>query len=152
MKTIAPLMASEIARKNQRCHPPAFARKLNAAPSLYASTRLNHEVSTRTSPGWNACTIHAFVARSSTMTTRLTSSQRGQARSRLSRMAARLAGAVEIRDAATADRGVAGDAAHIRAVMPAALALRPGTGRDDHAHVALGARAHLRGRRDEHEA
>ena len=100
--------------KNQRCQPDASARKLNAAPVLYASTRLKNGSTTVSSPGRNIARIACLVARSSTITATASHSQRQRVRSvgalevgdRLiaSRECARLAAAEQIRDAARAQR------------------------------------------------
>src|SRR5512141_3156040 len=110
--------------KNQRCHPPAPARKLNAAPGLCASTRLKNGVTSRHSPSRNAELTHHLVARSRAMTATLTPSQRGQPRRAASRMPAHLARSLEVLNAAPADGRVARVDAHVVAPMPAALAFR----------------------------
>ena len=47
--------------KNQRCHPDASARKLNAAPLLCTRTRLKNEVIVRLSPSWKLPMIKVLV-------------------------------------------------------------------------------------------
>src|SRR5258705_9320933 len=108
--------------KNQRCQPPAPARKLNAAPVLYTSTRLKKGVTVNSSPGANARVIHIFVAKSATTMARLKPSQRAQ-RLPASGMTPLLSRPVEVRRAARANRGMAGDGSDIGAIVPAALAL-----------------------------
>src|SRR6185503_2724421 len=102
--------------KNQRCQPPAPARKLNAAPVLYTSTRLKKGVTVRISPGANARVIHIFVAKSATTIARLTASQRAQGLA-ASGIAPLLSGSVEVRRAARADRGMAGHGPDIGAIV-----------------------------------
>jgi hypothetical protein len=47
-----PAAAMPSAVKNQRCQPPADARKENAAPVLCTRTRLKKDVTTVLSPSW----------------------------------------------------------------------------------------------------
>src|SRR6266498_4776436 len=140
---------------NQRCQPSAPARKLNAAPVLNASTRLANGVSASCSPGWKLARIAAFVNWSAMMTTTLTTSQRHQPAEGApvmtrSRKGSRFACAEEVRTAAAAQRRMRGVGADIRAVMPAALALRLGAWRDG--NLELIAVVKRRGRRNHHEA
>src|ERR1700752_1475274 len=115
--------------KNQRCQPPAVARKLKAAPRLYMSTRLKKDVTSTDSPSVKARTTHALVAMSSATTPALTPSQRIQ-RSFTSGMAAGLVAARERRGAARANAGMRAIGSDILAVVPAALALRVRARRD----------------------
>src|SRR5438270_10339372 len=104
------------------------------------------------SPGWNTRTTHALVARSSRITTTLTTSQRVHALALRSRMAARLARAFEVGNTARADRRMTRDAAHVGAVMPAALALEVrARGHGDLHAGSVDRVAHLGLRRDEDE-
>src|SRR5450631_2751576 len=121
--TVAITIVSPV--KNQRCQPPAFARKLKAAPVLCMRTMLKKGVTSRTSPGVKAALTHALVARSRTTTAALTASQRVQA-GRASGMPPLLARALEIRHAARADRRVPLVASDIGAVVPASFALGVG--------------------------
>src|SRR5260221_10596091 len=137
--------------KNQRCHPPAPARKLNAAPVLCMRTMLKNGVTTSTSPGAKAPLTHALVARSAATTAALTASQRVQPRALTLGMAPRFARPIEVGYAAGADTGTPRIDAHVVAIMPTALAL--GVGARDHLHVDAVARtgAHCGLRRDQHE-
>src|ERR1700682_3505645 len=137
--------------KNQRCHPPAPARKLNAAPVLCIRTMLKKGVTTSTSPGAKAPLTHALVARSAPATAALTASQRVQRRARALGMPPRLARPIEVGYATPADGGTARIEAHVGTVMPATLAL--GVGARDHFHADAVARAGTHGglRRDQHE-
>src|SRR5689334_24296463 len=112
-------MAMVMAVKNQRCQPEAPARKLKAAPVLCTSTRLKNGRMLRTSPYWNAELTHALVARSTTITTAETASQRDQRAPALG-MHALLARAVEVLRAAPAQGCVPGIGAHVLAPVPAA--------------------------------
>src|SRR5260221_7346903 len=120
-------MATEIAIvmavKNQRCQPPAPARKLNAAPALCIRTRLKNGVTSSTSPGAKAPLTQALVARSAMTIARLTTSHRIQRARPTSGMLARLSRPFEVRHAPRADRCVLRVRADVTAVMPAALAL-----------------------------
>ena len=51
-----------MAANNQRCQPEAVARKLNAAPVLYVSTRLKKPVTGQPPPSRNAARTAAFVS------------------------------------------------------------------------------------------
>src|ERR1700674_3422741 len=147
-------MAIAMAVKNQRCQPPASARKLNAAPELCIRTRLKKGVTSRTSPGAKALSTHALVARSAATTARLAASQRFQPFALASRMLACLARAFEVADAPGANGGVARVGTDVGAPMPAALAL---TVRARHhvdgefAHARRLANARRRGDEDELE-
>src|ERR1700752_2866546 len=122
-------MATATTVKNQRCQPPATARKLKAAPGLCISTRLRKGRTSRTSPGVNARLTHALVARSAAATAADSRSQRAPPLED-SRMGPRFPRAVEVGDAARADAGMLRIRAHVGAVMPAALALGVGARRD----------------------
>src|SRR5512139_1122575 len=146
------LAATAMAAKNQRCHPAAPARKLNAAPVLYASTRLMKLVTGSSWPSRKSAVIHALVARSATITSAASSSQRHQRELPCaeavmvsavtgSRAAAGrcvesscelpdLAGAEEVRDAPGAQLRVLRIRTDVGAPVPAALALRVRTRRD----------------------
>src|SRR5437762_5858542 len=137
--------------KNQRCQPPAVARKLKAAPRLYMSTRLKKDVTSTVSPSVKARTIHALVAMSSTTTAALTPSQRNQPRRAL-RMTALLVAPRERRGAARADPGMRAVGSDILAVVPAALALRVRARRDLDRHRIAAGLGERRLRGDEHEA
>src|SRR5450432_2357402 len=116
MTRIAAEMTIVIPVKNQRCQPPAWARKLKAAPVLCMRTMLKKGVTSRTSPSVKAALTHALVARSRTITAALTASQRAQLFG-ASRMATHLAGPLEVRDAARADRRVPRVRADVGAVV-----------------------------------
>src|SRR5258708_14469165 len=148
MNTITAEMTMLISVKNQRCQPPAPARKLNAAPALYMRTMLKKGVTSRVSPAVNAALTHALVARSSTSTAAVTASQRVQLFG-ASCMAPHLSRAFEVRDAARADRGMAPLDADAGAVVPAALALGVAAGGHVHLEFAAGRLAHARLGRDE---
>src|SRR5260221_5551921 len=124
-------MATEIAIvmavKNQRCQPPAPARKLNAAPALCIRTRLKNGVTSSTSPGAKAPLTQALVARSAMTIARLTTSHRIQRAPPASGMLARLARPFEVRHAPRADRRVLRVRTNVGAVVPAALAFFVGT-------------------------
>ena len=47
---------------SQRCHPPAVPRMLNAAPGLYASTRLRLGINFTDDAGSISATAASFVA------------------------------------------------------------------------------------------
>src|SRR6185312_6011138 len=103
--TIAAEIATAIAVKNQRCQPPAPARKLNAAPVLCVRTRLKKPVTSSTSPGENARLTQALVARSAATTAAERANQSVQRGAR-SGMGAILVTAREVAHAARADRGM----------------------------------------------
>src|ERR1035438_273054 len=107
--------------------PPASFRKLNAAPVLCASTRLNTPSTGKLSPIAKWLVIHALLSWSSTITDALKPSQR------LS-IFPHLAATIQIAHTATAQRSMVGIAADILAVMPAAITLGMGAGRS---HDAL---------------
>src|ERR1700687_858557 len=139
--------------KNHLCQPSAPARKLKAAPLLWTSTRLKKGVTSRISPGVNARVTHALVARSARSTARLTPSQRSHRPADGLSIAALLAFALEVGDAARADRRMGGYRAYIGAVVPAALALRVRAHRDLYRERVLAGRLAHRGLgRDQHEA
>src|SRR5574340_741821 len=130
---------------SQRCIPPASCRKLNAAPVLCASTRSNTPKMRRLSPKTKWLVIHALLDWSSTITSALKPSQR------LS-IAPRLAAAEQVAHATAANGRVVGIAAHVFAIMPAALALVVQARGD--VDVLLGFRrgaVHRGARGDEHE-
>src|SRR5258706_1576812 len=143
--------AIDAAMKNQRCQPPAPARKLNAAPVLYTSTRLKKGVTVNSSPGANARVIHIFVAKSATTMARLKPSQRAQ-RLPASGMTPLLSRPVEVRRAARANRGMAGDGSDIGAIVPAALALGVRAHRDFHGDAVRLRLANARLGSDQREA
>src|SRR5690554_6363663 len=133
--TLAP---TAMAAKNQRCQPGWSARKLKAAPVLCSSVRLK-KGSTSTGRAYSSQALAAYlVARSSTMIATASHSQRnGRCMGGTSRwlegppplglasgIEARLAGALgQVAHAAAAEVVVACVAAHVLAVVPAALAL-----------------------------
>src|SRR4029453_9439780 len=64
--------------KSQRCQPSCPARKLNAAPVLYASTRLKKLVTGTSWPSRNMETTHALFARATNIGPAASPSQRHQ--------------------------------------------------------------------------
>src|SRR5690554_2633345 len=146
--TLAP---TAMAAKNQRCQPGWSARKLKAAPVLCSSVRLKNG-STSTGRAYSSQALAAYlVARSSTMIATASHSQRsgrcmGGTSGWLegpplvglaSGIQARLAGAVrQVAHAAAAEVVVARVAAHVLAVVPAALALFMGA--CGHGHLQAG--------------
>src|SRR5258706_4418194 len=136
--------------KNQRCQPPAPARKLKAAPVLWVRIRLKKGAERTTSPFESAPLTHALVARSSTTTAALTASQRAQPGAP-SRMRAPFALALEVLHAAPAKGRVARIRSHVGPVVPAPFAFRiRGRPRLD-GDRAIGGFAYGGRRRDQHE-
>src|SRR5574341_2279996 len=135
--------ASATAMKNAVCHPGASARKLNAAPLLYTSTRLKKGVTSTDSPA-RSQPIISHLLRRSAATTSAAARNQGAALG----MPARLARAVQVALAARAQpRGV-----DVGAVVPAAVALRMAACLDQHrGRRALDA-LELPARSDEDEA
>src|SRR5580765_4925535 len=122
-----------IATKKYRCQPDPDARKLKAAPELYARTRDSTGGNTSMDcPGLNARCITIFVIWSSTTITALKPNQM-----RSLSMDAVLPRAVQIFRAAAADVRVGGIGPDIGAVVPAALAFRVLTGHDHDAVLTL---------------
>src|SRR5436189_4819796 len=119
--------ASAIAMKSSRCQPPASERKLKAAPRLWTRTRLKNGVTVRLSCRVKVRCTRSLVRWSRTTITPARPSHLG--------MRAGLSGTGEIGDAAAADLGVGRIRAHVRAVMPAALALAMRAGRDTQLHT-----------------
>lgn len=62
------LATTEMVVKNHFCHPPASAKKLNAAPSLWYRTKSKNEVMNNLSPNSNACCTRCLVYKSTTTT------------------------------------------------------------------------------------
>src|SRR5581483_8676863 len=146
-----------IPANSHRCQPELSARKLNAAPVLYASTKLKKGVTTTGSPDASTSLASHFVAWSARTTAAATIHQvvsrlRKAALTGLG-MLARLPGPEEIGDAPAAERGMRAIGAHVRPIVPAAGALRMRARRHDDAFFAgRRRRLHGRPRGDEHEA
>src|SRR6266853_6197470 len=122
-----------IATKKYRCQPEPDARKLKAAPGLYASTRDSTGGNTSMDcPGATARCMTIFVIWSSTTSTALKPNQM-----RRLRMNAVLPRAIQIFRATAADVCMEGINADVGAVVPAALAFRVLTRRDDDAVPVL---------------
>src|SRR6185369_8964939 len=124
---------------------------------LYVSTSVKNGVIGNAPPSRNAATIAALVSWSAANTAAASHSQRSECvRSELvaivvrSCEGARLARAIQVRDAAGAKGRMRGILPHLRAVMPAALALRVRAG--PHVDRQRLGRRHRRGGSDHHEA
>src|SRR5688572_22550618 len=150
-QTITTDTIAETVMKNQRCQPPASARKLKAAPVLYTRTRLKKDVTVITSPGVNARVTHALVARSAATIVALSASQRIQEREG-SGMAALFSRPFEVGSAAPADGCVPLHRTHVRTVVPAAFALRVRAHADFDVDLIARASRDRRLRRDERES
>ena len=116
--------------KNQRCQPPAPARKLKAAPGLCTRTRLRNGVTTRTSP---ARKIDAHPRLGGEVGARPRRRQRqpprSSARGRPQACLRSSPGPSRFDTQRAADRRVARVGADVLAVVPAALALGVRAGR-----------------------
>src|SRR5476649_2909754 len=119
-----------MAMKKPRCQPEALARKLNAAPVLYASTRLKKAVTARASGCWKLTLIQNFVSWSSS-TTSVASAYQGASL----RMRPRFAGSVQIGHATAADARMLRLGADVGTIVPAALTLGMRAGRYDNAFI-----------------
>src|SRR5450759_4737963 len=146
---ITTIATSAMPMKKPRCQPAALARKLNAAPLLYVSTRLKNPVTARTSAWRKLALTQYLVSWSSTTTSAARAYQEASLRRR-----SRFAGAVQVGHAAAAKSGMRGiGAANVITIMPAALAFGVRARGDDHRFI--GGRGDWREHRaggDQHEA
>src|ERR1035437_6672158 len=165
---ITTIATSAMPMKRPRCQPAALARKLNAAPLLYVSTRLKNPVTARTSAWPKLALIQYLVSWSSTTTSAARAYQEASLRIR-----SRFAGAVQVGHAAAAKSGMRGIGTDVIPtdviptdviptdviptdvipIMPAALAFGVRARGDDHRFI--GGRGDWREHRaggDQHEA
>src|ERR1035437_348383 len=146
---ITTIATSAMPMKKPLCQSAALARKPNAAPLLYVSTRLKNPVTARTSAWPKLALIQYLVSWSSTTPSAARAYQEASLRIR-----SRFAGAVQVGHAAAAKSGTRGiGAAKVITIMPAALAFGVRARGDDHRFI--GGRGDWRERRaggDQHEA
>src|SRR5262245_48986410 len=106
--------------KNRRFHSPALDRILNAAPGLRTCTTLKNDVTVITWCNASVSTIAYLVTWSITMI--------AAANSNHLRMLARLSGAKQVGNTPPAQQRMLRIGPHVRAIVPATIALGMRTG------------------------